>query len=152
MYKVVQIWPGLFVCKQVTVCPGLIWTTLYILHLANTVLDFHTLWLPYHSVSDFWISINLNPLSLRSPSSKFWIPSVPLSISSFPRDIFSKFLFYNWSGNDRRKWWKKEGRRAVKSSLKWGRTQKQKEGVSLSHAEMWSDPCQCSHTGLTILM
>jgi hypothetical protein len=21
-YKVVQIWPGLFVCKQVTVCPG----------------------------------------------------------------------------------------------------------------------------------
>jgi hypothetical protein len=29
MYKVVQIWPGLFVCKQVTVCPGHIWTTLY---------------------------------------------------------------------------------------------------------------------------
>jgi hypothetical protein len=32
MYKVVQIWPGLFVCKQVTVCPGHIWTTLYILN------------------------------------------------------------------------------------------------------------------------
>ena len=30
MYKVVQIWPGLFVCKQVTVCPGHIWTTLYV--------------------------------------------------------------------------------------------------------------------------
>jgi hypothetical protein len=30
-YKVVQIWPGLFVCKQVTVCSGHIWTTLYIL-------------------------------------------------------------------------------------------------------------------------
>jgi hypothetical protein len=29
MYKVVQIWPGLFVYKQVTVCPGHIWTTLY---------------------------------------------------------------------------------------------------------------------------
>jgi hypothetical protein len=29
IYKVVQIWPGLFVCKQVTVCPGPIWTTLY---------------------------------------------------------------------------------------------------------------------------
>jgi hypothetical protein len=30
-YKVVQIWPGwLFVCKQVTVCPGHIWTSLYI--------------------------------------------------------------------------------------------------------------------------
>jgi hypothetical protein len=28
MYMVVQIWPGLFVCKQVTVCPGHIWTTL----------------------------------------------------------------------------------------------------------------------------
>ena len=28
-YKVVQIWPGLFVCKQVTVCPGHIWTTFY---------------------------------------------------------------------------------------------------------------------------
>jgi hypothetical protein len=27
---VVQIWPGRFVCKQVTVCPGHIWTTLYI--------------------------------------------------------------------------------------------------------------------------
>ena len=26
----VQIWPGLFVCKQVTVCPGHIWTTLYV--------------------------------------------------------------------------------------------------------------------------
>jgi hypothetical protein len=29
MYKVVQIWPGLIVCKQVTVCPCHIWTTLY---------------------------------------------------------------------------------------------------------------------------
>jgi hypothetical protein len=28
MYKVFQIWPGLIVCKQVTVCPGHIWTTL----------------------------------------------------------------------------------------------------------------------------
>jgi hypothetical protein len=28
-YKVVQIWPGMTVCKQVTVCPGRIWTTLY---------------------------------------------------------------------------------------------------------------------------
>jgi hypothetical protein len=27
-YKVVQIWPGLFVCKEVPVCPGHIWTTL----------------------------------------------------------------------------------------------------------------------------
>ena len=28
-YKVVQIWQGRFVCKQVRVCPGHIWTTLY---------------------------------------------------------------------------------------------------------------------------
>jgi hypothetical protein len=32
VYKVVQIWPGLIVCKQVTVCPGHIWTTLYIFY------------------------------------------------------------------------------------------------------------------------
>jgi hypothetical protein len=31
-YEVVQIWPGWFVCKQVTVCPGHIWTTLYPTH------------------------------------------------------------------------------------------------------------------------
>jgi hypothetical protein len=30
MYKVVQIWPGLIVCKQVTVRPCHIWTTLYL--------------------------------------------------------------------------------------------------------------------------
>jgi hypothetical protein len=30
MYRVVQIWPGRLVCKQVTVCPSHIWTTLYI--------------------------------------------------------------------------------------------------------------------------
>ena len=34
-YKVVQIWPGLFVCKQVTVCPGHIWTTLYLTHFCH---------------------------------------------------------------------------------------------------------------------
>ena len=29
-YKLVQIWPGLFVCKQAGYSPGHIWTTLYI--------------------------------------------------------------------------------------------------------------------------
>jgi len=29
MYKVVQIWPGLFVCKSGDISPGHIWTTLY---------------------------------------------------------------------------------------------------------------------------
>ena len=36
IYKVVQIWPGLIVCKQVTVCPGHIWTTLYNTHKTHT--------------------------------------------------------------------------------------------------------------------
>jgi len=30
MYKVVQIWPGLFVCIQAGYSPGHIWTTLYL--------------------------------------------------------------------------------------------------------------------------
>ena len=29
LYKVVHIWPGLFVCKQTGYSPGHIWTTLY---------------------------------------------------------------------------------------------------------------------------
>jgi hypothetical protein len=37
-YKVTEIWPGLFVCKQVTVCPGHIWTTLY-MHLPQQLQD-----------------------------------------------------------------------------------------------------------------
>jgi hypothetical protein len=42
-YKVVQIWPGRFVWKQVTLCPGHIWTTLYdknpnkLAHLVNSL-------------------------------------------------------------------------------------------------------------------
>ena len=30
-YNVVQIWPGLFVCKSGDISPGHIWTTLYLL-------------------------------------------------------------------------------------------------------------------------
>jgi hypothetical protein len=40
IYKVVQIWPGLILCKEVTVCPGHIWTTLYIL----VSLEFSVSW------------------------------------------------------------------------------------------------------------
>ena len=36
LYKVVQIWPGLFVCKQVTVCSGHIWTTLYFKYITRS--------------------------------------------------------------------------------------------------------------------
>ena len=44
IYKVVQIWPGLIVCKQVTVSPGHIWTTLYnsSYHVLNGVWYTHT--------------------------------------------------------------------------------------------------------------
>jgi hypothetical protein len=36
-YKVVLIWPGRFVCKQVTLCPGHIWTTLYLTKLQSNL-------------------------------------------------------------------------------------------------------------------
>jgi hypothetical protein len=57
IYKVVQIWPGRFVCKQVTVCPGHIWTTLcvcvYIYNfnrqIANTKTDVSELKSSKHS-------------------------------------------------------------------------------------------------------
>ena len=39
LYKVVQIWPGLFVCKQAGYSPGHIWTTLYFRTKAH---DFYT--------------------------------------------------------------------------------------------------------------
>jgi hypothetical protein len=38
LYKVVQILPGRFVCKQVTVCPGHIWTTLYQVVFASSCM------------------------------------------------------------------------------------------------------------------
>jgi hypothetical protein len=49
-YKVVQIWPGLIVCKQVTVCPGHIWTTLYSKYLF--LLDQNEWAFPHHIT--FW--------------------------------------------------------------------------------------------------
>jgi hypothetical protein len=50
MYKVVEIWPGLFVSKQVTVCPGHIWTTLYLMlkHWQIKALDV-TAWKSYEN-------------------------------------------------------------------------------------------------------
>jgi hypothetical protein len=56
LYKVVQIWPGLIVCKQVTVCPGHIWTTLYFhTHLSGTafcnrILQEHNFFWSHESV------------------------------------------------------------------------------------------------------
>jgi hypothetical protein len=43
-YKVVQIWPGLFVLKQLTFCPVNIWTTLYIQSPGVLILVQHILW------------------------------------------------------------------------------------------------------------
>ena len=55
-YKVVQIWPGRFVCKQVTVCPGHIWTTLYIRHYGKMAAGSEShLMLQYsHSIDRMW--------------------------------------------------------------------------------------------------
>jgi hypothetical protein len=44
IYKVVQIWPGLIVCKQVTVCPGHIWTTLYLQYQVLLGVGIHIRW------------------------------------------------------------------------------------------------------------
>jgi hypothetical protein len=60
MYKVVQIWPGLIVCKQVTVCPGYIWTTLYV---AVCVYSLDSL-LRFFLVGDFSLSFLSFPVTL----------------------------------------------------------------------------------------
>jgi hypothetical protein len=48
IYKVVQIWPGLFVCKQVTVYPGHIWTTLYLEILGSGRMKYSKLYTENH--------------------------------------------------------------------------------------------------------
>jgi hypothetical protein len=62
--KVVQIWPGRFVCKQVTVCPGPLWTTLYI---SSIILRGWGGWslLPLRSaVRGDWSSLSTNTTGL----------------------------------------------------------------------------------------
>jgi hypothetical protein len=49
MYKVVQIWQGLLVCKQVTVCPGHISTTLYLEFLFTPFF-----WSALAEISRYW--------------------------------------------------------------------------------------------------
>jgi hypothetical protein len=59
-YKVVQIWPGRFVCKQVTVFPGHIWTTLYLTWNSSVWEDMCVCMLvcPYHWYKfEFTISV-----------------------------------------------------------------------------------------------
>jgi hypothetical protein len=57
IYKVVQIWPGWFVCKQVTVCPGHIWTTLYIVSSSSYIVSSssckRTLWPPKARIANY---------------------------------------------------------------------------------------------------
>jgi hypothetical protein len=56
-YKVVQIWPGRFVCKQVTVCPGHIWTTLYFNYKVQDVTRCQYIELPVfeNQTSSLWL-------------------------------------------------------------------------------------------------
>jgi hypothetical protein len=63
-YKVVQIWPGQFVCKQVTVCPGHIWTTLYLVIIFITFIRQHLsfkeiTWLMWCQMHSLFIRVNL---------------------------------------------------------------------------------------------
>ena len=56
VYNVVQIWPGLIVCKQVTVYPGNIWTTLYI-STNSLSRDSSLIITNFHSLSSHWIHL-----------------------------------------------------------------------------------------------
>ena len=64
MYKVVQIWPGLFLCKQVTACPGHIWTTLYLISSCSLLRNMDSILtrslqflLQTHSLSSFLLPV-----------------------------------------------------------------------------------------------
>jgi hypothetical protein len=68
---VVQIWPGLIVCKQVTVCPDHIWTTLFIpefLVSLFTILFFDRWswlwisWLLCSQIANIWQFLYINSL------------------------------------------------------------------------------------------
>jgi hypothetical protein len=72
IYKVVQIWPGRFVCKQVTVCPGHIWTTLY-MHYK----------IPFHYSSDQYICDCYTCYKFRQLLTSYpWRPFSPLCPTS----------------------------------------------------------------------
>jgi hypothetical protein len=81
VYKVVQIWPGLFVCKQVTVCPGHIWTTLYISEMTPMS---HSSSSEYCLLSEEWTPVQ-NRLKRISVFYKFidhlthWVQYTPLT-------------------------------------------------------------------------
>jgi hypothetical protein len=67
MYKVVQIWPGLFLCKQVTVCPGNILTTLY---------DLLIYLFSFEAVQTEVLSASLNKQEIKNlqlVQTKFWL-------------------------------------------------------------------------------
>jgi hypothetical protein len=74
MYKVVQIWPGLFVCKQVTVCPGHIWTTLYLAQIKN--LCVHFFWVIILCFRSSWFAKS------RECCSRFRVTNTKLTIMS----------------------------------------------------------------------
>jgi hypothetical protein len=62
----------------------------------------------------FWLP-HLMPY-LR-PSLNFFCPSTHLV---FPAYVFNNFFSSDLSSNERREWWKREGRREIESFLKWG--------------------------------
>jgi hypothetical protein len=69
-YKMVQIWQGLIVCRQVTVCPGHIWTILYNFSY-NTVYSIST-GLPYPGVC-WYFSYLINNMKYLLSVYNIWL-------------------------------------------------------------------------------
>jgi hypothetical protein len=90
-YEVVQIWPGLFVCKQVTVCPGHIWTTLYIqqIHkrLSPVLLRLRWILKSLNSTNN-QVLIKFQQNRLKKKTIKFAVRSINLLILSRIRGNF----------------------------------------------------------------
>jgi hypothetical protein len=58
IYKVVQIWPEIFVCKQVTVCPGHTWTTLYVADTQSQCFTYRYIYIcSRHPVTVFYVYV-----------------------------------------------------------------------------------------------
>jgi hypothetical protein len=85
IYKVVKIWPGLFVCKQVTVCPGHVWTTLYIL-----VRTLQTVISAIECAPIFCLHLQLIPLVLDRTSQ--WTQTFSVSETNLDYVLLGAFI------------------------------------------------------------
>jgi hypothetical protein len=103
-YKVVQIWPGRFVCKQVTVCPGHIWTTLYynMTHffrcVENYVFGLNEIFLYSGIINIYWTlgnaSLHLQSLTNHGVVFSVCVASFNTKISTFSRNYLLCYLWF----------------------------------------------------------